>query len=429
MHRVLLFTVVARALGAAFSLVMVIVLGHRLGASATGLVLLAWTCCQYIAATSRCGSHVLLLRVGSRAFAAGRVALVRGVTLQAACVTLGGAVVVALAVLATRRVSAGVITNLLAGENVIGAFATMLPSLALGYILVDVLKAVGRTEIASFVQTGSIPCVVVLAVLAFGLDSPVSVAWAFAAGSATSSAAIGVLAALHLGGMRPREFVSARVLVRSSSQVFAFESATLALQWLPLVVVAVVLGDRDVGILLSAGRLSAVVNVLVIGIMNVLSPEFARIGGSADEGRIGTSLRIMSGAVTLLSVILLPVLLIVAPSLMQMLGDEFASDGSVLVLLVLSQLIAASMAGSGHALAMLGHERNLAINGVVSLLLAMPITAWLSVQFGIAGAAGAIAVSSLVQGLLNARSVERLLGESSWPSVAELRAGLVRRAT
>lgn len=199
-------------------------------------------------------------------------------------------------------------------------------------------------------------------------------------------------------------------LWKSSSNLWSATLMSLAVQWAAVLIAGVYLESEDLAFLTTAQRTSILVSFVLLVIGPVVAPRIARYW---SEKRMIEIQRLSILSTRAMILLVLPpslVMIIWSKSIMALFGDDFSQASYLLAIMVLGQLVNVSTGVVGYLLNMTGHEvdyrRVSLFAGMFSILISFIFT-W---QWGVSGAASAIAIGLSVQNIGAMYMVKKRLG-------------------
>ena len=178
--------------------------------------------------------------------------------------------------------------------------------------------------------------------------------------------------------------------------------------------------DQWVVLLLLGGRMAAVYGVIgtlasgVKGIRQGYDPLIVAIVSRMGEATKGTLRSVYSYAVTMVTTLQMGVAVVVlffASEILLVAGKNYVVEPQALSLLLASHLLNGLLSMSGNVIIGMGRTGIALVLNVCTLLLHLGLTMLLIPHFGIAGAAGANALSYLAQGIALQVVQQRLVGQ------------------
>lgn len=392
-----------------------LVLARALGVAEFGVYLYALTWMNVLSTVSALGYNAAALRYGGALRAVGDWGRLSAFVRRAITVAaVGGLTVAALAAaVATGRVMRG------GGDTAIAVLAAtpLIPLLGLSAVATAVLQALGRVVLAQVMNGITRPVLLIAMVGAIAQMIPKM--------TAVGAMGLNVLVTLFaaVGGVAivrrclPRAAVGLAVQDRSDWDRSArshllIVGSQLALRSADVLVVGVLLGARDAGILGVAARLASVVGFVTPALNSVAAPAMAGLHARGDRAGMRRLAAVVGRAATASGGIAAGLLLIGGGWMLGLFGPGFEEGLVALLLLVAGQLVVAVHASAGFVLTMSGREAEAgrtilgaAVVHVALLLVLVPVA-------GLSGAALATLLSVAARNVLLDRLVRRHLGVS-----------------
>ncbi len=287
-----------------------------------------------------------------------------------------------------------------------------IPAMALVGLVAEALRGAEAFVGYAMLQRGTFLLITACAVVAWGAD-PV---WAFSAATF-----LGMLIAIPWGGRALTRGLNAskgdggalfQRLRQTAWPMILGAAAFELMSWSDTLMCGVFLEEDAVGRYRLAFRLAALLTLGQTALNSALAPKMARASATEIRGLIQWSYRwnvliaLAGGAVLLLA----------GPMLISIFGHEFASDEAVLVLRVLA-LGTAFNALSGPVLTLMnmtGSERQARDIIVGAAAINIGLNAWLIPSHGIAGAAWATSITTVLWNAWAAVWVARKHGVWTW---------------
>ncbi len=190
--------------------------------------------------------------------------------------------------------------------------------------------------------------------------------------------------------------------VRSSVQFVAISIAQLVLSTqADLLIIGALLTKTDVGVYGAASQLATLVGFGATAIMVIAQPMIADLFA---RGELANLRKVSFQIVRLTLLVSLPVFILVValgPLLLHVYGREFMVAYPVLVVLAISQLIAAVLGMLlGYLFTMTSHQQTATRIIGFSAALNIALTLFLTPRYGIIGTASATAISTVVRSLV-----------------------------
>jgi O-antigen/teichoic acid export membrane protein len=204
-----------------------------------------------------------------------------------------------------------------------------------------------------------------------------------------------------------------RQLWKSSSNLWVASSMSLAVQWSGILIAGAFVTSSDIAYLSAAQRTAMLTSFGLMVVNMVVAPRYARLW---KENNIKEMQRLAKWSTRGMIVLVLPIitLMLVVPSwIMSLFGDEFSVAGDLLAIIAIGQFVNVATGSVGYLLSMSGHERDFRRVTLFSGPLTIILSYIFIVQWGVLGAAIAMAIGLSLQNLLALFMVKKRLG--FWP--------------
>lgn len=395
-------------------------LARTLGAEALGVYALGMTIVGLLGIFNAFGLPQAAVRFVAAYYATGRVELLRKFLARGVSLLLISNVALSLILLligpwiALRVYHTAALAKyfgLFALIMLLGAFTTFLGQVLAGYK--DVMR---RTVITNFIGTPmTMAFSVALIVMGLGLKGYI-VAQVLAAEGVVLLLAVSVLnltppgPSFFTGISSPLE----EEVVSFSTLAFGVSAMEFLLAQSDKVLIGVYLNARDVGIYAVAMALVAFVPIVLQSVNQIFSPTIADLharGQLAMLARIFQTLTKWSFGLTLP---LAAVMIIFAPVLMRIFGNDFEIGWPILVIGTVGQLVNCGVGSVGYLLMMSGYQRDLVRIQAVMAVVMLALGFLLIPRWGIVGAASAAAITNLASNLWYLWEVRRRLAMSPY---------------
>ncbi|MCU0611919.1 MAG: oligosaccharide flippase family protein, partial [Candidatus Eisenbacteria bacterium] len=180
--------------------------------------------------------------------------------------------------------------------------------------------------------------------------------------------------------------------------------------WLTTFMVGSLLSSADVGVFSAAYRTVFLVQGILLSFNTVFSPLISGLWHQGDRDALARLLKTVSAWTLLVSLPPLLFMALVPGEIMSVFGEAYHDGSTVLVLLCLGQAIMSSTGSLGVMIDMSGRSRLTLLNAVPHLCVQVALSlAWIP-RYGIAGAAYAKIMSTLLLRVLQLVEVHRFLG-------------------
>ncbi|HZW25959.1 MAG TPA: oligosaccharide flippase family protein [Gallionella sp.] len=395
--KALIGAILSKAGGSVFALALVFYLGHTIGSEASGYFYFTLSVAMIASQLLRLGMDGVVLRLSSRYRHAGdSVALQTLAGDMLAClVGCGGAMV-----LAGKAVEPYVAPLLFSGADAHLLYGVALYSFvpfSLMWVSAALLKGIGKTSLSVFIEAGSVPSIVLPAMLLqtgepglrFAADA-LLLANAIAASLAVLLVCVFAGCRLELSGLASR---CRKLLAESVSSVWVAISNTLIV-WSPLFFLGMLATPADVGIYNAAFRVTMVIGAFSPVFRGVSTPRLAGLLGR-NESTIPFLRRSM--AVIVFSG--LPVLLAGEMTfgwIFAHFGEGFSSAPGLAMLMLVGMLANVLFVIMETQLILSDRNDLLRANAIFTLLVALPVTLVLIVLFQAYGAALGFVITNVL---------------------------------
>jgi O-antigen/teichoic acid export membrane protein len=188
---------------------------------------------------------------------------------------------------------------------------------------------------------------------------------------------------------------------------------SLAVQWSGILIAGAFVTSSDIAYLSAAQRTAMLTSFGLMVVNMVVAPRYARLW---KENNIKEMQRLAKWSTRGMIVLVLPIitLMLVVPSwIMSLFGDEFSVAGDLLAIIAIGQFVNVATGSVGYLLSMSGHERDFRRVTLFSGPLTIILSYIFIVQWGVLGAAIAMAIGLSLQNLLALFMVKKRLG--FWP--------------
>jgi O-antigen/teichoic acid export membrane protein len=292
----------------------------------------------------------------------------------------------------------------------------VLQSMSVGVIGLSVLTIVAmalqglqRIPLSIFILNIAVNILLIIYIYSVNITSANALASGYSV-MALLTAVVGVLLLWHFRPERVRESVSWRGIFASCLPLWVVAVMAQLVHWSGQFFAGVYADSNLVALLAVAQRTAMLSSFVLIAVNLVVAPKFAVLYGQGDMLSLQ---RLAIKSVKLIGLLALPVIgvMLVFPSfLMGLFGSEYVAGANLLRILAVGQFINAMTGSVGFLLMMSGHERDMRNVTLISGTLALSLTWFLTVQYGIVGAAVSTAIAVAAQNLLAVYYVKKRLG-------------------
>lgn len=202
-------------------------------------------------------------------------------------------------------------------------------------------------------------------------------------------------------------------LWRASSNLWAASTMGLMVQWSGVLIAGALVSSSEVAYLTAAQRTAMLTSFVLMVVNMVIAPRYALLWKEDKVKEIQRLAKWSTRGMVILVVPVIAVMLVVPELIMGLFGAEFVIAGNLLAIMTIGQFINVATGSVGFLLNMSGHERD--FRRVT--MFAGPLTIILSylfiVQWGVTGAAIATAIGLSLQNIGALFMVRKRLG--FWP--------------
>jgi O-antigen/teichoic acid export membrane protein len=391
-----------RAFGALLSIGFNVMIARLLGAEGTGIFFLAMTVTVTASVLGQLGLNIASLRFIAASDALGETDKVAGIFRLAVRFCAVASSVVAIAVYFAAPVIAVYVfsePNLIEPLRLM-AFGIM--PLSLFSLSVESLRGLKKIGAAALVESVSVPLIsICLSGILLMLAGSVNVTDVTAIIVIAMFITLGLAVVLwrhatpHL--RRRKGSFDLGLLVKTSIPLLWVSLVGLVMAYTGTVALGAMKGSEAVGVYNIVAGLS-VMSAFGLSIINsVIAPQFAALSVKKDHEALDSLVR---RATCTMTVIAIPIqaLFILAPSwTLSFFGQEFTVGANALVILTLGQFVNVATGSTGNLLVMSGHEKLARNNDASCAALNVVLAVILIPEYGIIGAAVAMAVSLAVK--------------------------------
>jgi O-antigen/teichoic acid export membrane protein len=261
-------------------------------------------------------------------------------------------------------------------ESTLIVMSVAIAPLALSSLCGEFFKAVGRVQLASFLQGAALPLLNLVAIVCFFsyLTSPTHGAAIYVASAGIVFVVCAWIWFRHLpySGSGSRVRVTRVGLLQEAKPMYLAALAALATNSADTIILGAFGDAREVGIYSAGWRVSILFGLVSLGVNGVVAPRFAAYQSARNTEAL-KALSISSCALCAAAGFVPAVICIVIPNvILRPFGNEFVEGAEVLRILALGRFASLITAPIGHFLQVGGRaeiERNIALLGAGLLLL------------------------------------------------------------
>lgn len=414
----------ARGLGAFGTLALGFVMARCAGAAQLGLFMIGLSMIVGLGIVARFGMDNAMLRFGAIAVHEKNLSLFRGLQRQAFFLSLALSMLLSGGLLFFRNVIAQDIFASSQLAEVLVPMALVLPAYSLIYMQGTWLKVLGRPQYAPVFETGAVAFLTSLIIfLTDALGDPVS---ASDAGYCLLIATVLILlfGQIVVRSVKQKKLGEAGPACRVVYQQGLFSvlpdfvliaMTAYAVQWGALLILGAYGSDQQVGIYSTAHRLAFIVNFILMVFNSVLAPKFAAMYAAGRHAELNGLVKKSTLYMTIFSLPVSLLLFIFADFWLSFFGDEFVMAAPILMILVVAQFVNVATGSVGFLLNMTGHQRHMRNIVLMTGAITVGLSLYLIPLFGIWGALISNATALVLQNLVAAWYVKRLIGIRTIP--------------
>lgn len=395
--KALISAIFSKAGGSVFTLALVFYLGHEIGSEASGHFYFTLAVAMILSQLLRLGMDGVVLRLASRYQHIGDTyALQRLAGDMLVCLIACGAVMV----LAGKAVEQYAAPLLFSGASLHLLYQVALYSFvpfSLMWVCASLLKGIGRTSLAVFIEAGSVPLIVLLAMqsgagAAGYREAVTALLWANLIAAAIAVALVFRYAGCRMQwhGLLPR---CKALLGESVSGVWVAVSNTLIV-WSPLFFLGMLATPADVGVYNAAFRVTMVIGAFSPVFRGISTPKLAGLlhRNESPVPFLRKSMTLIVGA-GLLALLLAELSF---DWIFAHFGEGFSSASGLAMLMLVGMLANVLFVIMETQLILSDRNDLLRANAIFTLLVALPLTLALIVLFQAWGAALGFVVTNVL---------------------------------
>ncbi|MDQ3818633.1 MAG: flippase [Acidobacteriota bacterium] len=407
-------TLALRILAACLTLTLSWFLARSLGVTDYGTYIYALAWIHFLATPACLGTDRLLVRLVAVYCAEKRWAMVRGVLRWSDRLALTASLALAL-------VASGVCLQSSSYINQAARQTFLISLLALPFLVLTTLRQ-SALQAMQQVLRGQLSESVFRPLLALGLLASVYFAYGghLSAALAAGLYVVASVAALRIAGKllrdslpssfkdSPAEYKSKEWKAHAMPLLLVAASGTISTHTETLILGALK-GMEAVGYFTVANRGAELIFLALMILSVPLAPAYARLWARREVKELERVARLATYASLLLALPLTLALIFRGQTFLSLFGQEFAQARPALAILSAGQLFNVMMGSVALLLIMSGHEREVAVATMISIIIKILLCALLIERLGAAGAAFARSGSLVAWNLLLARSVYKKL--------------------
>ncbi|MEM7722598.1 MAG: oligosaccharide flippase family protein [Pseudomonadota bacterium] len=404
---------VLRAVGAALSVALSIVICRLLGAEGAGQYFTAVALATMIAVAAKLGLDGAVLRFVATSAATGQWATMRGAIRVSTRVAAAAS---ALGAMVLFGAAPWLAASVFDAPDLVGPIRVIAPGIvcfAMMTLLAELLRGLKRIPHAMGVAV-IVPPMVALATIG-------QLASTFGAAGAAASFVMGAAMSALIGfWLLDRAVRACPVAPPSIDKQALWASARplwltslmnrAILPWAPVVFLSIWATAAEVGLFGVASRVALAVGACLMAANTALAPRFAELHAAGD---IPGLRRLVGRFAFYMSVAASPVFLLIiveGDPILRLFGPEFAQAATALAILAIGQAVSTLCGSVGYLLIMTGHEASLRSATVLGGVGLTVLSIILIPSFGLIGAALASAFGLIISNLAALWAAHRHLG-------------------
>ena len=430
------WTATFKVVGLCISFFSSTIMATLYGASAIGILVVAFTVVNIAILIVKFGTDLSVVRLVATSRAVGGAKAVGAVYWKVISMVAPLSVAAAVVVMVSSPYIAEHVFRKPHVAEAIAVMALGLPFTALTGVHLSALRGIKKIEVWSLMQTVVVPALMLTALLGITFlvlrdeMTPVYAAVAAAVAGGGISAALWfrhlsnlarepevpkVKATLRGEALRPQRVETAnhptrRAIILLSLPMFMTSAMQQILNTGDNFFLGIFASTTELGVYNIVFKLSAITGIMLFGVNSIILPKFAEMHALNDEEGLR---RLVQFAAKLAFWLTLPVLapLVLFPGqLLGLFGEEFTTGSQALIVLCLSQLFNAACGSTGPMLNMTGHQKVMQYIMLTVAVLNLVLNFFLVQAYGIMGAAVASAASVICLNAATSVAIYRLFG-------------------
>ncbi|WP_240207221.1 flippase [Vibrio sp. CyArs1] len=199
-------------------------------------------------------------------------------------------------------------------------------------------------------------------------------------------------------------------VLNTARPLFAIVVLAQVTQWAGQLMLGAWSSAEDVALFSVAQRTALLTSFILIAVNAIAAPKFAEAFKQDNLVQVRALSKMSSRLMTLCALPIVGIMMLFAPWLMSLFGEDFTQGANILRILALGQFVNVITGSVGYLLQMTGYEKVLRNNVFISSFIMMSGSAVLIPSYGVIGAAWVTAFSVAFQNLLCVFHVKRTLG-------------------
>lgn len=415
------WTFLTRGMAAFGTLALSLVIARYAGAHELGLFMIALSLIVGLGILARFGMDNAMLRFGGIAVSRQDLPRFRGLRRQAIFISMSISVLFSAGMIFFADNLAALFSNKDLAALML-PMALVLPIHSLIYMQGTWLKALKRPAYAPLFETGAVAFLTALLVVINGLlgypVSAVRVAYFLLA----ATAVVLLMGQLVLAMVQKNVFPDASQGISIQSGLsrilpdFVLMAMTAyAVQSGALLILGMYAPTDQVGIYSTAHKMAFIVNFILMVFNSILAPRFASLYADGNHKELAILVRRSTKYMTLFCLPVSLILFAFAGFWLSFFGKEFEQAEAILRILIVAQFINVATGAVGFLLNMTGHHKEMRNLVLMTGFITIGLSFALIPVYGIWGAVASNATALILQNLLAARLVSKLLNIRTIP--------------
>lgn len=201
-----------------------------------------------------------------------------------------------------------------------------------------------------------------------------------------------------------------RRVLDTAKPLFAIVIMAQVTQWAGQLTLGAWSTAEDVALFSVAQRTAMLTAFILIAVNAIAAPKFAEAYKQGDLNQVSSVAKMSGRLMTICALPIVGFIMLFAPWLMSLFGEEFIQGANVLRILALGQFVNVITGSVGYLLQMTGYEKTLRNNVIISSLITIVGSVVFIPVFGLVAAAWVTTLAISTQNLLCVYQVKKHLG-------------------
>ncbi|WP_171389864.1 flippase [Vibrio mediterranei] len=251
-------------------------------------------------------------------------------------------------------------------------------------------------------------------IIVFGVLSPFDASFAMQLYLVASVIVCLVSLILWNNGRSPKlsslDFAEKKRVLDTTKPLFAIVVMSQATQWTGQLALGAWGNAEDVALFAVAQRTAMLTSLVLIAVNAIAAPKFAEAHKQDNLNHVRVVAKMSGKLMTICALPIVGFMILLAPWLMSLFGEEFVKGANILRVLALGQFINVITGSVGYLLQMTGYEKILRNNVMISSLITIVGSLFLIPVYGLVAAAWVTTIAISTQNLLCVYHVKKKLG-------------------